>query len=215
MKNKLSGILIGVTLILIGILYIFRDVLGINFTSVIFLLLGVCFLINYINKKGGLSIIPAVYLIAFSAAHIILGDTDIYAECSSAIWYFSSALLFFIWYFKSERSIILTLGCLSAALGADVLLCTYLDVVNTISMLTLCLGIGLMASYILYREYDYKAKFYLSIIMILFSAANILEIDDLSYYFIPAVFIIVGFSIIVRTLRNKDGEQMKIEDKSN
>lgn len=203
MKNKLINIVLGFILIFAGILYIFKDIWDINFTSVIFLLLGICFLVAYVKGKNKWSVIPAVYFILFSSIELFLKEGDIYLPCISASFYLAPSILFLIWYCKNRRSSFLTLGCIFNAIGIDIILYYFVHQ-NGVSLLLLCIGVGLLLSYILYGNNMYKSKLYISLLLIIFAIANIIDIRSYVKYTIPSIFIVIGIAIIINTLFNNE-----------
>ncbi len=204
MRNKITNILLGIILIAAGVVYIFRKDWGINFTSIIILLLGICFLLNYINKRSRFSIIPAVYLIFYGCVDLLLRDTAMYSACMSAVFYFSPGILFIIWYLRNKRSFYLTLGCLFNAVGVDLILYPFVNG-SGLSLMLMCIGIGLLLSYVIYGNYTNKVKLYISLAIILLAAANLFDVRYYAAYAIPSVLIVIGFAIIVTTI--KGGER--------
>lgn len=201
-KNKLMNILLGLILIFAGFLYMFKDSLNFNFNATVFLLIGVAFLISYIKNKNKYSIIPAVYLICFSSVNLFLKNTDIFSTCITSMFYFAPGILFLIWYLKNKKSGYLTLGCVFNAIGIDIILHYFINN-NGISLLLLCIGLALLISYVLYGNYTYKGKLYLSLLVILFSVANLIDLRSYTKYTIPSILIVIGVAIIIDTLNNK------------
>lgn len=203
MRNKLINILLGFVLILAGILYIFKDIWDINFTSIIFMLVGICFMTNYIRNNNRWAVIPAIYLILFSGVDLLLRGTDIFSVCISSVFYFAPGILFLIWYHRNRKSSFLTLGCLFNAIGIDIILYYFIHQ-NGISLLLLCIGIALLLSYIIYGNYMYKGKLYIGLFVIIISVANLIDIRSYVKYSIPAILIVVGIAIIINTLSNNE-----------
>ncbi len=71
MKNRLAGILFGIILIILGVLFYVKDLLSINMSTFMFLLLGVVFIILYISQNRKLSLIFGVYFVYFGIAGLL------------------------------------------------------------------------------------------------------------------------------------------------
>lgn len=130
MKNRLAGILFGIILIILGILFYTRDMLNINMSTFVFLLLGIVFVILYISQNRKLSLIFGVYFIYFGIAGILGSDFmenmlpfDINLKNFITGGFFCCpGVIFDVIYIRERKPDQLTIGALFTLAGAALML---------------------------------------------------------------------------------------------
>ena len=107
-----------------------------------------------------------------------------------------------LYYTTDNRRPLLTLGLMLLSLGVCVLLSGLFDFYY-VNIFLLCIGIGFVLNYILGKDYANRLTLIVGIILILLSLRKFLNITGYAEAIISTILVILGFTVIVKTLLDK------------
>lgn len=203
MTDKIFSIVAGVLLILGGIFYFFKGTIDISYTAICAIVLGFAFTTLYFKKQKSWAILPGIYLLYIGVTVAFFKNVSIYNYLLTSTFFLAPGSIFAILYYSANRkNYLLSLGLILLSTGISVILIGLYDF-DTINIFLLCLGVSLVVNYILSKNYSNKAPLILGIIVMLLSARKFLVVNGYTDIIISMALVIVGFSVIVRTLIDK------------
>lgn len=201
MKNRLSGILIGILLILTGIIFYFKDILSINAGTLLFFIIGVIFLILYFTQNKKWSLIFGVYLIYFSLISIFNSHEIFLFYKLNEVFYISGGficcpgIIFDVIYIRERKLSQLTAGLAFTAAGISVMAgIPFFDGVLT------GIGVSLITDSIACKRKKNIIQTIIGVFIIILGLRSIINLFGLSRLIITMLFIICGGYLIFKSI---------------
>lgn len=176
MKSRNEQILIGVSIVLIGILFIFRDSIFLDFGSVSLIILGLAFSLLYRTKKGIWTLFVGAFLIFIGCSGIILSYLPIKYISNilivSLFLIISGACLLVLFFSKNKIGLLIP-GTVLIALGVNNFIVTLIPQFSGYSF-NLVQAIGF---YYIYKKGEFiygKWPLYTSIIFLILFISRII-----------------------------------------
>ncbi len=201
MKNRLSGILLGILLIITGIIFYFKDMLSINAGTLLLFIIGVMFLILYFAQNKKWSLIFGVYLIYFSLIGIINSHELFLFNGIKGFFYISGGficcpgVIFDVIYIRERKPGQLTAGLAFTAAGISVMAgIPFFDGVLT------GIGVSLVTDSITGKRKKNIIQTVIGIFIIILGLRSIINLFGLTRLIITMLFIIWGGYLIFKSI---------------
>lgn len=201
MKNRLSGILLGILLILTGIIFYFKDKLSINAGTLLLLVIGVMLLILYFVQNKKWSLIFGVYLVYFSLINIFNSGEIFLFNNINKFFYISGGficcpgVIFDVIYIRERKLSQLTAGLAFTAAGIAVMLgIPFFDGVFT------GIGVSLITDSIACKRKKNIIQTVIGVFIIILGLRSIINLFGLSRLIITMLFIICGGYLIFKSI---------------
>lgn len=201
MKNRISGILLGILLILTGIIFYFKDMLSINTGTLMLFTIGVIFLILYFAQNKKWALIFGIYLIYFALISIINFYGLYYHNEIKKFFYILGGficcpgIIFDVIYIRERKPTQLTAGLAFTAAGISVMIgFPFFDGVLT------GIGVSLITDSIIYRRKKNIIQTVIGIFIVISGLRSIINIFRFARFAVTMIFIICGGYIIFKSI---------------
>lgn len=201
MDNKLTGILLGILLILSGVLFYFRNIFYINISTFIIFLIGIVFIILYIEQNKKWALILGIYFIYFSSIGILntltIFNNNIIIDkffYSLGGFFCCPGLIFDIIYIREKKASQLTAGLSLTVIGISIILG-----IHFFEGVLIGLGTSLIVDSYTQRNKN-TTQTIIGIFIIIFGLRNIIHIWNLDDILITIILICLGGILIVKTI---------------
>lgn len=208
MRNKLSNILFGVMLIVIGILFYFRNILTVNTSTLFLIITGVIFFVLYIGQNKKWALILSIYLIYFGILSLLNNFNSLfyiseYHETLVFNKFFYSlggffccpGIIFDILYIRERKSSQLTTGLAFTAAGISIIF--GIQIFNSI---LIGIGTSLLANCIPAHKNKNNIQIIIGILIIIIGLRDIIHIWNIGDLLITIILIICGSIIIIKSI---------------
>ncbi len=105
MHSKPNQIAIGIILFLIGLCLMMQNT-GFNFSSVLFFLVGIAFILLFVTKRKSWALIIGIYLSWYAGSDLLSGifSNRFAFNISYATFFIVTALIFFVLYYSKKKT---------------------------------------------------------------------------------------------------------------
>lgn len=208
MKNKLSDILFGSMLIIIGILFYFRNILTVNTSTLFLIITGVIFFILYIGQNKKWSLVLSIYLIYFGVLSLLnnfnslfyisgYNETLIFNKFFYSLggFFCCPGIIFDILYIRERKPSQLTTGLAFTAAGIAVIFGIHL-----FNSILIGIGTSLIADRIPAHKNKNNVQIIIGILIIIIGLRDVIHLWNIGDFLITMILIICGGIIIIKSI---------------